>query len=151
MLICGQFIAKDLNIWSTLLFVHFEKLNFSNFWGPLNLLGSSKKSQLLDSWPLSMPLKTRPWMNLFKNIVLYLIFQKSSWKVMIKNIKRYRGALLVWFQLVGFPVKSGLKSALNSTESSIYCGFSAFSVSQTMIGKKSLMFGWWRCIPKYQL
>ena len=72
MLICGQFIAKDLNLWSTLLFVHFEKLNFSNFWGPLNLLGSSKKSQLLDSWPLSMLLKTRPWMNLFKNIVLYL-------------------------------------------------------------------------------
>jgi hypothetical protein len=41
-------------------------------WGPLNLLGPSKKSQLLDSWPLSMPLKTRPWMNLFKIFVLYL-------------------------------------------------------------------------------
>jgi hypothetical protein len=27
MLICGQFISKDLNLWSTLLFVHFEKLN----------------------------------------------------------------------------------------------------------------------------
>jgi hypothetical protein len=25
MLICGQFIAKDLNLWSTLLFVRFEK------------------------------------------------------------------------------------------------------------------------------
>ena len=71
MLICGQFIAKDLNLWSTLLFVRFEKLNVSDFWGPLNLLGPSKKSQLLDSWPLSMPLKTRPWMNLFKFFVLY--------------------------------------------------------------------------------
>jgi hypothetical protein len=30
MLICGQFIAKDLKLWSTLLFVRFEKLNFSN-------------------------------------------------------------------------------------------------------------------------
>ena len=49
------------------------KLTFSDFWGPLNLLGPLKKSQLLDSWPLSMPLKTRPWMNLFKFFVLYLI------------------------------------------------------------------------------
>ena len=78
MLICGQFIAKDENLWSTLLFVCFEKLNFSDFWGPLNLLGNSKKSQLLDSWPLSMPLKTRPWMNLFKNIVLYLVLCTSK-------------------------------------------------------------------------
>ena len=31
MLICGQFIAKDLNLWSTLLFVCFEKLNYSDF------------------------------------------------------------------------------------------------------------------------
>ena len=67
-----------MNLWSTLLFVHFEKLNFFNFWGPLNLLGPSKKSQLLDSWPLSMPLKTRPWMNLFKNIVLYLLTIKVT-------------------------------------------------------------------------
>ena len=27
--ICGQFIAKDFDLWSTLLFVRFEKLNFS--------------------------------------------------------------------------------------------------------------------------
>ena len=73
MLICGQFIAKDLNLWSTLVFVHFKKQIFSDFWGPLNLLGPSKKSQLLDSWPFSMPLKTRPWMNLFKFFVLYLV------------------------------------------------------------------------------
>ena len=31
MLIGGQFIGKDLNLWSTLLFVRFEKLNFSDF------------------------------------------------------------------------------------------------------------------------
>ena len=30
----GQLIAKDLNLWSTLLFARFEKLNFFNFWGP---------------------------------------------------------------------------------------------------------------------
>ena len=72
MLISGQFVAKDLNLWSTLLFVLFEKLNFSALWGPLNLLWPLKKAQLLVSWPFSMPLKTRSWMNLFKNIVLYL-------------------------------------------------------------------------------
>ena len=46
--------SKDLNLWSMLLFVRFEKLIFSDFWGPLNLLGPSKKTQLLDSWSLSM-------------------------------------------------------------------------------------------------
>ena len=35
------------------------------FWGPLNLLGPSKKSRILDSWPLSVPYKTRSWNNLF--------------------------------------------------------------------------------------
>ena len=64
--------GKRLKLWSTLLFERFEELNFSDFWGPVNLLGPSKKTQLLDSWPLSMSLKTRPWANLFKNIVLYL-------------------------------------------------------------------------------
>ena len=29
--ICGQSIAKDLNLWSTLIFVRFEKLFFSDF------------------------------------------------------------------------------------------------------------------------
>ena len=78
MLICGQFIAKDMNLWSTLLFVRFEKLFFSDFWGPLNLLGPSKKTQLLDSWPLSMHQKTRPWISHFKNIVLYLMVREQS-------------------------------------------------------------------------
>jgi hypothetical protein len=55
MLICGQFIAKYLNLWSTLLFVGFEKLNFSDFWGPQNLLELSTKTQPFDSWPLSLP------------------------------------------------------------------------------------------------
>ena len=73
MQICGQFIAKYLFLWSTLLFVLFEKLNFFDFWGPQNLLGHSKKTELLDSWPLSMPWKTRPWGDLFNNIVLYLM------------------------------------------------------------------------------
>ena len=36
----------------------------SCFWGPQNLLGPSKKTQLLDSWPLGMPQKTRPWAGL---------------------------------------------------------------------------------------
>ena len=62
--ICGQLIAKGLNLWSTLLFVRFEKLIFSDFWGPLNLLGPSKKTQLLNSWPLSMLKKSRPWVRL---------------------------------------------------------------------------------------
>ena len=31
MLICGQFIKKDLTLLSRLLFEHFEKLNFSDF------------------------------------------------------------------------------------------------------------------------
>ena len=75
MLFCGQFIAKDLNLWSTLLFVRFEKLFFSEFWGPLNLLGSSKKIHLLDSWPLSMH-----WINLSKNIALYLFYRVSQGK-----------------------------------------------------------------------
>ena len=43
--------------WSTLFFVHFGKSNFSDFWCPQNLLGPSKKTQLLDSWPLRMPNK----------------------------------------------------------------------------------------------
>ena len=53
--------------------VRFEKINFSDFWGPQNLLGPSKKTQLLDSWPLRMPLKSRPWGNHFKIFVLYLL------------------------------------------------------------------------------
>ena len=34
MLICGQFIEKDLNLEFTLLFVRFKNFNFSDFWGP---------------------------------------------------------------------------------------------------------------------
>ena len=60
MLIGGQFIAKDMKLWSKLLIVRFEKLN-SDFWGPQNLLRPSKKTQLLDSWPLGMPQKSGPW------------------------------------------------------------------------------------------
>ena len=71
MLICGQFITKDVNLWSTLVFVRFEKLNFFGFRGPQNLMGPLKKTQLLNSWPLSMPWKTRPWGPLLINIVLY--------------------------------------------------------------------------------
>ena len=48
MLICGQFIAKDLILWSTLSFVRFEKSNFSHFLDLQNLLGPSKKTQLLE-------------------------------------------------------------------------------------------------------
>ena len=35
----------------------------SCFWGPQNLLEPSKTTQLLDSWPLGMPQKTRPWIS----------------------------------------------------------------------------------------
>ena len=55
MLICGQFIAKCLNLWPILLFVRLEKQKISEVSGPLNLLGPSKSSgalkmtQLLDS------------------------------------------------------------------------------------------------------
>ena len=48
----------------------FREIKF--FW-LLNLLGLLKKTQHLDSWPLSMPWKTRPWGDLLKNIVLYLM------------------------------------------------------------------------------
>ena len=34
------------------------------FWGPLKLLRPLKKDPTLDSWPLTMPLKTRPWIRL---------------------------------------------------------------------------------------
>ena len=49
-----EFVA-NLFLQSKLLFVCFGKLNFSDFWGPQNLLGPSKKTQLLDSWSLGMP------------------------------------------------------------------------------------------------
>ena len=89
MLICGQFIAKYLNLWSTLIFVSFENSNFPIFWGPLNLLGPSKKSNLLDSWPLNMPLKTRPWINLFKNIVPYLMGLVASYFYKWRSFQAY--------------------------------------------------------------
>ena len=93
MLICGKFLAKDLNSWSAPLFVRFEKLSFSDFWGPLNLLGPSKKSQLLDSWPLSLPLKTR--LNLFKIFVLYLLCK--AFKTVSKVWKSYDLSVLFVF------------------------------------------------------
>ena len=49
------FSQKMMEFWSFFL---------SCFWGPQNLLGPSKKTQLLDSWPLGMPQKTRPWAGL---------------------------------------------------------------------------------------
>ena len=42
MLICAQFIGKDLNLWFTLLPMGFEKLIFSDYWDPLK--GSPFKS-----------------------------------------------------------------------------------------------------------
>ena len=92
MLKCGQFIAKNLILWFTLLFVCFEKLNFSDFWGPLNLQGPSKKTRLLDSWPLGMHQKTKPWINLFKNIVLclfYKVLNTNVFPLKIQDKRRY--------------------------------------------------------------
>ena len=71
MLICGQFIAKDLILQSNLLFVCFGKLNFSDFWGPQNLL---KKDSTFGFLTFENALKkTKPWADHFKDIVLYLL------------------------------------------------------------------------------
>ena len=65
---------KKLNLLSKLLFLSFEKSNFWSFWGPQKLLFKAKSTQILDSSPLSMPYKIRPWGNHFKNLVLYLLY-----------------------------------------------------------------------------
>ena len=62
-----------VNLLQKISFLRFEKLNFPDFWDPLKLLRPSKKSEILNSWHLSKTLKTRHWMNLFKNIVMYLV------------------------------------------------------------------------------
>ena len=49
------FAPKMMEFWSFFQFC---------FWGPLKLLRPLKKAQTLDSWPLTMPLKTRPWIRL---------------------------------------------------------------------------------------
>ena len=51
------FSQKMMEFWSFFL---------SCFWGPQNLLGPSKTTQLLDSWPLGMLLKSRPWGRLLR-------------------------------------------------------------------------------------
>ena len=140
MLICGQFIAKDLNLWSTLLFVR--------------LLRPLKKTQLLDSWPLSMPLKTRPWINLFKNIVLYLIFTYKRWTkypthtfihdYTIIRATRVKKFLIkqYWVQKIPYIFwitfwksdHSGLRllQCLSQTDSKLFCpSFSAFVLNWT--------------------
>ena len=84
MLICGQFVAKDLNLLSTLLFVHFEKWNFSDFWHPQNVLGPSKKNSTFGFLTFENALKTRSWADRFKNIVLYLLLirkEANLWSV----------------------------------------------------------------------
>ena len=66
-----------MNLWSTLSFLRFEKLNISDFWDPLKLLKPSKKVQILDSWPLdtlSMPKKLGIGPGLYRKSVLYLLF-----------------------------------------------------------------------------
>ena len=62
--------SKRFNFMVYMFICVFREIKF--FW-LLNLLGLLKKTQHLDSWPLSMPWKTRPWGDLFKNIVLYLM------------------------------------------------------------------------------
>ena len=49
------FAPKMMEFWSFFQFC---------FWGPLKLLRPLKKAQTLDSWPLTMPSKTRPWIRL---------------------------------------------------------------------------------------
>ena len=49
------FAQKMMELWSFFQFC---------FWGPLKLLRPLKKAQILDYWPLTMPLKTRHWMRL---------------------------------------------------------------------------------------
>ena len=51
----NEMFRKNSNFLSKLLFLGFEKLNFSDFWGPLELQCKAKCAQILDSGPLSMP------------------------------------------------------------------------------------------------
>jgi hypothetical protein len=44
----GQFIEKDLNLLSTITFLNFEKLIFSDFRGPQKLQFKAKNALILD-------------------------------------------------------------------------------------------------------
>ena len=64
MLICGKFIAKHINLWSTL----------SDFRGPRSKSsGALKKDSTFGFLTFGYALKTRPWINLFQSIVLCLL------------------------------------------------------------------------------
>ena len=56
----------------TFIFALWE-IFFFDIWDPLKLLWSTTKGEILNSWPLSLALKTKYRVNLFKNIVLYLM------------------------------------------------------------------------------
>ena len=57
-----------MNLWSTLSFAFWD---FFDFGDPLKLMRPTKKGEILNIWPLCTTLKTRHWVDLFKNIVLY--------------------------------------------------------------------------------
>ena len=65
------FAPKMMEFWSFFQFC---------FWGPLKLLRPLKKAQTLDSWSLTMPLKTRPWIRLvLKKCPVSTVQSGSSW------------------------------------------------------------------------
>ena len=99
MLLLSKFQILNYNLWSidcrwlifvvyTFIYAFWKK---KDFWGPKNLLGP-KKTQLLDSWTLSVPYKTRSWNNLFKNIVLYLRHKRASQKGVIILHKKHENS-----------------------------------------------------------
>ena len=73
-LILSKFSILNANLWSIYskrfefmvytCFCAFWKINIFWFLRPSKTSEALKKAQTLDSWPLTMPLKTRPWIRL---------------------------------------------------------------------------------------
>ena len=59
------------------------------FWGPLKLLRSLKKAQILDSWPLTIPLKTRHWIRLVLKkcpvSIVYTVLHLHTFIIILKS------------------------------------------------------------------
>ena len=77
------FAPKMMELWSFFQFC---------FWGPLKLLRPLKKAQILDSWPLTVPLKTRPWIRL----VLKKCPVSNVQYVWLKNTYETKSRAKIW-------------------------------------------------------
>ena len=53
-LICGQFLARDLNLWSISFYFSVSNSIFANFQDPQKLYFKSKMAHIFDSWPLNV-------------------------------------------------------------------------------------------------